>query len=64
MKPPTNYLKGPVPYDVISCGECDGLDCDKCSLYDGPKEPVSEDNRQAQMQREDENNYLLYPERI
>ena len=61
MKPPTNYLKGPVPYDVISCGECDGLDCDKCDLT---IEPLSEDNRKAQMQREDESNYLLYPERI
>lgn len=62
MKPPVNYLKGPVPYDVISCGECDGLDCDKCSLSTEPLD--TSDDRKARMQEEDESNYLLNPLRI
>jgi hypothetical protein len=55
------YIKGSVPYtltDISPCGECDGLDCDKCSYS---KEEEDTDNKQYQMQREDESNQLPYP---
>lgn len=57
------HLIGPYPYKAVEispCGECDGLDCDKCS-YSKPEK--DEENEQNKMQKEDESNYLLYPHR-